>query len=153
MEMNKVTAGIETVKRCGKREEDGFTLVEILVAMAILSIAFVALAAMQLTATVGNSTSNKLTTAVSLAQDKMEELISLDYDDDDLLDSNTDNNRDLRSITDTDNHNDAVGVYRRTWNVADGLPIPGTKTVVVIVTFPPGDDHRVFACSVVRRSL
>jgi prepilin-type N-terminal cleavage/methylation domain-containing protein len=142
----------KTIQNSNKGTQGGFTLLEILIAMAILSIAFIALAGMQVTATVTNSTSNQLTTGVALAQDKMEKLLSLDYDDNDLLDTNVENNDDLESASDTDGHSDQVGVYARTWNVADDLPVAGTKTVMVIVTWGPGD-HVVYTSSIVRQRL
>ena len=136
--------------------EKGFTLIEILIAMVILGIAFMGLANLQISCINGNSNSCCLTKAVILAQDKMEELKSLNPGHPDLADTNPGNNDNLRqsiSSDDSDHREDNVNVkggssktvqdlnydsYTRIWNVADGTPFPGRKTVVVIVTWGSG---------------
>ena len=71
------------------KSEKGFTLVEILISMVILGIAFMGLANMQLSSINSNSNSSQLTRAIILAQDKMEEIKSLNPDHPDLADINT----------------------------------------------------------------
>ncbi len=56
--------------------EKGFTLLEVIIAMAILSIGLLAIGYMQITAIDSNSTGNRITEGTSLAQDKLEELIT-----------------------------------------------------------------------------
>ena len=133
--------------------ERGFTLIEILIAIVILGTAFMGLANMQLSCINGNSNSNQLTKAIILAQDKMEELKSLNPDHPDLADTNPSNNSNLRQSFDSRNcdHGEnhlltkrestqsvtdlSSGTYTRIWNVADNTPFPGKKTVVVVVTW------------------
>jgi type IV pilus assembly protein PilV len=57
-----------------KRENAGFTLVEILVAMTIFSIAVLGLAAGTINVTRNNNTSHLSTSAINIAQAKIEEL-------------------------------------------------------------------------------
>jgi type IV pilus modification protein PilV len=64
-----------------KDSEKGFTLVEILVAVMVLAIAFLAMYQMQAMAVRGNETSNQVTIATMLAQDKMEQIRNANYDD------------------------------------------------------------------------
>ena len=52
----------------------GFTLVETLVAVAILSIGLLALANLQIGSTRGNAFSQRMTTAVSIAEQRLEQL-------------------------------------------------------------------------------
>ena len=136
--------------------ERGFTLIEILIAMLILGIGFMGLANLQISCINGNSNSSRLTKAIILAQDKMEELKSLNPDHPDLADSNPGNNGNLKQSIgsdDIDHREDHVnikgesnqtapdsnyGAYTRIWNVADDTPFPGRKTVVVIVTWGSG---------------
>jgi len=58
----------------------GFTLIEVLMAMAVFSIGFLALAAMQITATNGNTQARGLMDAVSVLEDHMEYLKNLPND-------------------------------------------------------------------------
>jgi prepilin-type N-terminal cleavage/methylation domain-containing protein len=52
--------------------ESGFTLFEILVAVAVLAVGTVGTTALTLTVVRGNAISNNITTATTLAQDKLE---------------------------------------------------------------------------------
>jgi len=56
--------------------EKGFSLLEVIIAMAILSVGLLAVGYMQITAIDSNSTANRITEGTSLAQDKLEELIT-----------------------------------------------------------------------------
>ena len=136
--------------------EKGFTLIEILIAMVILGIAFMGLANLQISCINGNCNSCCLTKAVILAQDKMEELKSLNPGHPDLADTNPGNNDNLRQSIDSqdsDHREDNVNMkgessktvqdlnydsYTRIWNVANNTPFSGRKTVVVIVTWGSG---------------
>jgi type IV pilus assembly protein PilV len=57
----------------------GFTLIEVLVAMVILSVGLLGTAALITGIINGNKVSNRITTATVLGQDKMEEIKGLDY--------------------------------------------------------------------------
>lgn len=57
----------------------GFTLVEIMVAVVILSIGFLAIASMQISAVNTTSSANSTTESTNLAQIKLEELMALQY--------------------------------------------------------------------------
>ena len=143
-------------------EDNGFTLIELLIGMAILGIAFTGLISMQISCLSGISNSCNLTTAVTLAQDKMETLKGLHGDHFDLSDTNPGNNSSLRQSSNSDHREDHVviqdtvtetdpyldyGTYSRIWNVADDTPFSGRKTVVVIVTWESGN-KRVILSSV-----
>lgn len=62
------------VKPWGKRRQSGFSMVEVLVAILLLTVGLLALAKMQTQAVVSNNFGNQLTEATFLAQDKLEEL-------------------------------------------------------------------------------
>jgi len=61
-------------------KEKGFTLVEVLIAVMVLAVAFLAMYQMQAMAVRGNETGNQVTIATMLAQDKMEEIRNTAYD-------------------------------------------------------------------------
>ena len=55
-------------------ESNGFTLIEILIAMVILSVALLSMASTTVSVIKGNQVSDNVTEAVTLAQDTIEEL-------------------------------------------------------------------------------
>ena len=138
--------------------ESGFTLIEIVIAMVILGIATGGLVHMQISSSSTLTDSRYLSTAVTIAQDKMEELKTLAGNHPDLSDTNPGNNGALRHASDqlmADHAEDLsaladetastaldmrLGAYQRFWNVADNTPCAGRKTVAVIVTW--GSRHK-----------
>lgn len=106
----------------------GFTLIEVLVAMAIFSIGILAVGSMQLAATKGSSSARLSTEAVTIAQDRAEILILLPYNSSPALDLGS-------------HGPNPVGNYTVGWVVWDtaGGPtpwgvIPAANTKVVQVT-------------------
>jgi type IV pilus modification protein PilV len=71
------------------RGEEGFTLIEVIVAISILTIGLLAVAAMQSSAIRGNNTGYLVTESTTLAQDRLEWLLMQDYADA-ALDAGTD---------------------------------------------------------------
>ena len=69
-------------KRCDANQ--GYTLIEILIAMAIFAIGILAIFSMQMTATSSNALARGLTENYTAAMDKVEELLALPYNDADL---------------------------------------------------------------------
>lgn len=67
-----------------QKKEEGFTLLEVIIAIAILTFGLLAVASMQTASIQGNSVANRLTEGTSWAQDKMEELLTLPDTDADL---------------------------------------------------------------------
>ncbi|MDO9528841.1 MAG: prepilin-type N-terminal cleavage/methylation domain-containing protein, partial [Syntrophales bacterium] len=60
---------------------NGFTLIEIMIAIFILTVALLGLAGVTVSVINGNAFSKEITTATTLAQDKMEEIKGVGYDD------------------------------------------------------------------------
>jgi prepilin-type N-terminal cleavage/methylation domain-containing protein len=58
---------------------DGFTLIEVMIALVVMSIGLTALAAVQISAIRGNDFSKRMTTAISIAEAKMEQIKSNSY--------------------------------------------------------------------------
>jgi len=63
------------------RKNTGFTFIEVLVAMVVLSIGLLGLVALITGVINGNKVSNRITTATVLAQDKMEKIKGVGYYD------------------------------------------------------------------------
>ncbi len=136
--------------------QSGFTLLEVLIAISILTIGLLAVGKMQISAIKGNFMSVNTTTALMLAEEKMEDLLGRSYTDSELSDATSSNNSDLTNLTTVDHEENVEpdgdvisgGFYRRIWNVAD----PGTgnaevKRVCVIVSWED-NRHRVFITSI-----
>jgi prepilin-type N-terminal cleavage/methylation domain-containing protein len=64
-----------------KCNEQGFTLIEVIIAMAILSIGILSLYSMQSTAIRGNASANYMTRAATVASETVEQLMDLDFSD------------------------------------------------------------------------
>jgi len=105
----------------------GFTLIEIMIAIFILMVGLLGVAGVATTVINGNAFSNRVTTATTLAQDKMEELKGTAYS----------------SIT-TGGPETQGSIYTRTWTVTPDSPAAGMKTIEVAVAFPwKGTAHNV----------
>ena len=117
-----------------KERDNGFTLIEVLIAIVILSVGLLGMASLTVGVINGNKFSNDLTTATTLAQDKME---------------------DVRRIRITGYSNvvaETKGVcpspddeYKREVLVTDDSPATGMKTVIVKVYWGGAskEDHNV----------
>jgi type IV pilus assembly protein PilV len=111
--------------------EDGFTLIEIMITLVILSIGLVALAGLQVSAIKGNAFSKRMTTAVSIANEKLEQVKDTPYAEI-LSDSPT-------QIL-IDYPNEPRMIFTRQVTVTNNVPLANTKTVNVTVTWSDGSN-------------
>jgi prepilin-type N-terminal cleavage/methylation domain-containing protein len=96
----------------------GFTLVELLVTMVLISIFTVGLASFNVMAIKSNSYSRLSTQATVLAKDKMEALKNMNYD------------------AMVSGGPETVGtIFSRQWTVENNVPVSNTKTVTVNVSW------------------
>lgn len=106
----------------------GFTLTELLVAVAILAIAVLLAFHAFITVSTQRALAYNISAASNLAQDKLEELRNLAYGS--VVPG-------TYSENDIDETGAAGGIFDRAWTVgADGVPIAETKTITVTVTWP-----------------
>jgi prepilin-type N-terminal cleavage/methylation domain-containing protein len=70
----QMTIDKHQMKSWGKHRQSGFSMVEVMVAILLLTVGLLALAKMQTQAVASNNYGNQLTEATFLAQDKLEEL-------------------------------------------------------------------------------
>ena len=105
--------------------QQGFTLLEILVAMTILAVGILALGTMQISAIRANDFAGSLNGALNLATDRLERLMTLPY----------------TSIT-TAGAPTTVGAYTLNWTVTDNSPLTDSKTVAVVVAWVERGDPR-----------
>ena len=111
--------------RCLSSIEEGFTLIEIMITLVILSIGLVALAGLQVTAIKGNTFSKRMTAAVSIANQKLEQIKDMAYGD--ILSQSP------TQITITEGNQSSMNFTRQV-TVTNG-PLANTKTVNVTVTW------------------
>ena len=105
----------------GINNSSGFTMVEVMVAMGIFFIGFLAVAHMQMKSVNGNAAARIQTEATAVAVDRLERLTYLPY-----------NHPDLDEVTSPHQVNE--GAYTVVWNVTDDVPINATKTIDITVT-------------------
>src|SRR5262245_5532251 len=67
--------------------EKGFTLIEVLVAIVVLSVGLLGLERVHIAAIQANTIARRLTQATTLAQDRAEQLLALSYNDAALADT------------------------------------------------------------------
>lgn len=121
---------------------EGFTLIEALVAAVVLVIGIFSLYSMQTTAIKHNANANAITTSSTWSADRIEQLLSLDWDDAQLTD---DDGNGLAGLDDIGGSADGFALspdnrYSIYWNTADIItPNPDDltdstlKTIRVIV--------------------
>jgi type IV pilus assembly protein PilV len=106
--------------------DSGFTLIEVLIALAIFSIGLLAVASMQVSASLQNRSSADITEASALASGQMEELMLRPFDHVDLDPA-------------ANPHQLISGKYDMQWNVTesdlDGDLVNDSKTVALTVSY------------------
>ena len=109
----------ETIRE--KRGQQGFTLIEVLIALAIFSVGMLAVGAMQITSTNSNASARIHTEEYTWVVDQIERLTALDYD--------------LGDLTAGD-HSVVQGPYTVSWTVVDDTPVDGAKRITVTADGP-----------------
>jgi prepilin-type N-terminal cleavage/methylation domain-containing protein len=99
-----------------KEGPQGFTLIEVLMAMAIFSLGMMAVGAMQITSTNSNASARIHTEEYTWVVDQIERLTALSYDHDDL---------------DLGDHSVVQDPYTVSWTVAVDAPVVGAKRIAV----------------------
>ena len=98
----------------------GFTLVEVMIGMAIFVIGYLAVASIQMVAIKGDANARKTTEAATLAADRIERLMVLPYENLDVGGSATD------------------GAYEVSWQIDPDAMLSNTKTITVKVAWDHG---------------
>ena len=119
--MGENTITCKTHERYGL-ETDGYTLIEILIAISIFAIGMLAIASMQIGATQGTSTARSNTELTAYATDQIERLTRLKYNDADLAEGQY-------SVNDPN-----MDRFSATWVIVDDEVFAGTKTVTLTAT-------------------
>ena len=115
-------------------QQKGFTLIEILIAMSLLSIGFLGAASLTVGIIKGNYHAKSTTTAIILAQDKLEQMKHIGY---------------TPAVSSTEAYNSISGYpnFRRNTTVSLNTPVVDTKTINVEV-FWKSDHHSIIVKTV-----
>ena len=118
------------------RSSAGFTLIEVLVAIGILSFGMLGLAVGAISITRGNKTAQFHTMATNMAQDKLEQLKATTV-------ANV-----ATCATSCETAPTYLGVtFTRTWNVAANTPAAGLSQITVTVQWTDYSSHSVSVIS------
>jgi len=122
---------------CLLRGHSGFTLVEVFLAILIFILGILPLVRLEVASIEGNSYAQKLTAATTLAQSKMEELLTMDY-------------ADLISATPVASTicPKSGDCYTINWTCTQVLT--DTRTIVVTVTWADKNDARSISFSCIK---
>jgi prepilin-type N-terminal cleavage/methylation domain-containing protein len=104
------------------QDMSGFTLIEILIATVIITIASSGIAILTVGVIQGNAFSKRLTTATVLAQDRIEQAKMISY-------------QDVGTMAGTENYGSIANYsgYKRITSVSNNTPTSNMKTVTVVV--------------------
>ena len=100
-------------------DNKGISIIEIMFALSIFAVGILAVSTLAITSVNANASSRMVTEATTLAEDRLEQLMSLPYD----------------SIESDDA---TEGAYEVSWDVEPEEIAPQTKSVTVTVTRPGG---------------
>ena len=113
-----------------KNNQNGFSLIEVLIGLVLLAIGLLAIAGMQITSVRGNFFSSNMTQASVLAQDRMETLRNTPFADPALT---------------VGNHNDGVipgTIFSRDY-IVGVVPGTGMLSIAVRVSWRDTTDHTI----------
>lgn len=104
------------------RNTNGFTLIEILIATVIITVASLGIASLTVGIIRGTAFSSGLTTAITLAQDRLEESKRLSY-------------KDVGTLAGTENYGTIANFsgYKRVTSIDNNNPASNMKTITVTV--------------------
>jgi len=122
---------LQATKKESRGNDRGYTLIEILIAVTIFSLGILAVAGMQVAAMSANYRASRSTSLIVNAQDKLEELIALPYDDPWLQAAGNPPGSDTNGNTHQETTSEG---YTISWHVIDDDPVPNAKRVTVTVT-------------------
>jgi len=149
------------------QNQKGFTLIEVVIALGVLSFGILALMLMQLSGIRGNSVANTITSESNWAADRIEQSLRLDFFDGNLADTDGDGtNQDTNEDGIDDNAGNfglddigtstpagctaapadfctREGLYDIFWNVAIDYPVIHSKTLKIIVRQNQGKSNQV----------
>ena len=121
-------------------KSDGFSLLEVLIAVSILSVGMLAVATMQTTGMQANLKARTVTEACTVASQHVERLMTLPFSDAWLDEGNN-----PQTVT--------VDGYNITWNVFNNNPVTGSMLIRVVVNWTERGQPKVVPINTVRTRI
>jgi prepilin-type N-terminal cleavage/methylation domain-containing protein len=137
VELRRITL---TDSSCRTNDNPGFTLLEVLIAMAILGVGILSIGVAQLSALKMSSGSKHRSQAMYLAQDQLDEFLALPAGDAALA-AAVENNPDPQGPVDIDPNDDDLTTYSRSWTIEPNLPAVGLTRITVRVEWEDGSNR------------
>lgn len=129
-----------------RSEQDGFTLIEILIAMVVFAVGVLAVATMQIGSVKGNARARDYSEGTIIGMDRIEQLLTLPWNHPDIRDDNNNGKvgliNGMEEVPQEPDHDENVGRFRVFWNIADNQLAPETKTIALYVAWQEGDANR-----------
>ncbi|MBU4153399.1 MAG: prepilin-type N-terminal cleavage/methylation domain-containing protein [Proteobacteria bacterium] len=143
------------------KNNNGFTLIEVLVTITVLSIGILGAGAMQLSVLNGNAGSYDLTEATALALDQVENIIALDYNDPLFSDDNdtpyqrigdqvVGGGLMIRTINSVGDNSVVSDNYTIFMDITDNVPAIDSKTIRVDVVWTEGDKLKTVSMNYIK---
>ena len=110
-----------------KINTNGFTLLEVIIAMAILAFGILGLSKMQISSIRGNDSAMEFTRGSTWAADNIETLMILNYDDPGFADGS-----------------DSEGIFNIDWIITPSDPVPNVKKITMTVTWKDKGENKTF---------
>jgi type IV pilus assembly protein PilV len=129
-----------------KFNQKGFSLIEVMISILVLSFGLLGVAGMQVTSIQVNSIANKITTASTILQDKVETLMALPFNHADLTDAT-----DVGLCEEHQDPNPPAG-YAIVWCVDDD-PNGSEKMIDLQATWLQSSKQKNFTLSFIRSTF
>jgi prepilin-type N-terminal cleavage/methylation domain-containing protein len=107
------------ISYCATADNRGFSIIEVIFALSIFAIGILAVSTLAISSVNSNASARRITDATALAEDRLEKLAAMPYDD---------------IVSDQE----MVGAYQITWVVVEDDIIVKTKSIAVTVNIPNG---------------
>lgn len=129
---------MQPTSRLKRNTQEGFTLIEVLIAMAIFAIGILGVASMQLTSVRGNTSAGNVTANTFVGEDGVETLMSVPYNDETFLGAGTIAPAQIADGVDNDSDGTTdeageTGPIVVSYTVAEDTPVLRTKTITYTV--------------------
>lgn len=128
-------ATANTARRASHRRTGGLSVLEVVIAMGILSFGLLAAAASQLAATRFNRDSHLKTEAAYLAEQQMEAFQAMDGDGIEAVRTDPGYPNDPGNPIDPDPNDGVARNYVRSWTITPDAPESGVYTLSVVVSW------------------
>jgi type IV pilus assembly protein PilV len=106
----------QIILKTPQKASRGFSLIEVLIALSIFTIGILGVASLVISSINENALARRVTEATALAEDRLEGMLALSYED----------------ITTGES---TEGAYTVSWNVAEDVIVAQTKSITVTVTW------------------